>query len=125
MVMKRQMIIIIISAKIWKNCVEPTNTISEAMSQWIAMWQQMAMKLLKNYVKHLGLQGVWRKKMKKMKMNKRWCRASPRLTTLYKKLKAFFYAQSGSDADRENIFESQKVVFSIQTKNRQEAKGTV
>jgi hypothetical protein len=69
-----------------KNCVEPRNTISKAMSQWIAMWQQLALKLLKNDVKHLGLQGVWRKKMK---MNKRWCRASPRLMKLYKKLKRF------------------------------------
>ena len=39
----------------------------------------------KNYAKHFGLQGVWRKKMKKMKMSKRWCRASPRLMKLYKK----------------------------------------
>jgi len=49
----------------------------------------VALKLLKNYAKYLGLQGVWRKKMKKMKMNKRWCRALPRLTKLYKTLKRF------------------------------------
>jgi hypothetical protein len=54
--------------------------------QWIAMWQQVALKLLKNYAKHLGLQGVWRKKMK---MNKRRCQASPSLTKLYKKSKRF------------------------------------
>jgi hypothetical protein len=34
-------------------------------------------------------QGVWRKKMKKMEMNKRWCQASPRLMKVYKKLKHF------------------------------------
>jgi len=62
-----------ISAKTGKNCVEPRNTVSKATSQWIAMWQQVVLKLLKNYAKHLGLQGVRRKKMK---MNKRWCRAS-------------------------------------------------
>jgi hypothetical protein len=65
------------------------DTISKATSQWIAMWQQVALKLLKNYAKHFGLQGVWRKKMKKMKMNKRWYQASPRFTKLYKKLKRF------------------------------------
>jgi isopenicillin N synthase-like dioxygenase len=47
-----------ISAKNGKNCVEPRNTISKATSQWITMWQQVALKLLKNYAKHLGLQGV-------------------------------------------------------------------
>jgi hypothetical protein len=78
-----------ISAQTGKNYVQPRNTISKATSQWIAMWQQVALKLLKNYAKHLGLQGVWRKKMKQTKMNKRWCRASPRLTKLYKKLKRF------------------------------------
>jgi hypothetical protein len=52
-----------------------------AASQWIAMWQQVALKVLKNYAKHMGLQGVWRKKMK-TKINKRWCQASPRLTKL-------------------------------------------
>jgi hypothetical protein len=57
-----------------EQCVEPRNTISKAMSQWIAMWQQVALKVLKNYAKHLGIQGVWRKRLKKMKMNKRWCR---------------------------------------------------
>ena len=46
----------------------------------------VALKLLKNYAKNLGLQWVWRKKMK---TNKRWCRASPRITKLYKKLKRF------------------------------------
>ena len=61
----------------------------QSSSQWIAMWQQVALKLLKNYAKHFGLQGVWRKKLKKMKMSKRWCRASPRLTKFYKKLKRF------------------------------------
>ena len=66
--------------------VEPRNTISKATSQWIAMWQQVALKLWKNYAKHFGLQGVW---SKKMKMSKRWFRASPRLMTLYKKLKRF------------------------------------
>jgi predicted GTPase len=62
---------VMISAKTGKNCVEPRNTISKAMSHWITKWQEVALKLLKNY-EHLGLQGVWRKKM--MKMNKRWCR---------------------------------------------------
>jgi len=87
MVMKWQ-VMMMISAKTRKNCVEPRNTISKATSQWIAMWQQVALKLLKNYVKHLIL-GVRRKKMKKMKINKRWCRALPRLTKLNKKLKRF------------------------------------
>jgi len=42
-------IIIIISNKTRKNCVEPRNTISKATSQWIAMWQQVPLKLLKKY----------------------------------------------------------------------------
>jgi hypothetical protein len=66
----------------WKEVCRAQNTISTAMSQWIAMCQQVALKLLKNYAKHIGLQGVWRKKMKKTKMNKRGCQASPRLTKL-------------------------------------------
>ena len=70
----------------WEELCRARNTISKATSQGIAMWQQVALKLLKNCAKHLGLQGVWRKKMN---MNKRWCRASPRLTKLYKKLKCF------------------------------------
>jgi hypothetical protein len=87
MLMKWQtmMMMMMISAKTGKNCVQPRNTISKATSQWIAMWQQVALKLLNNYAKHLGLQGVWRK----MKMNQRWCRALLRLTKLYKKLKHF------------------------------------
>jgi hypothetical protein len=40
------------------------------------------------------------------------------------KVKAFFYAQSGSDTDHENI-KSQKVVFSIEAKFLQEAKDNV
>ena len=47
-----------ISAKTGKNCVEPRNTISKATSLWIAMCQQVALKLSKNYAKHFGLQGV-------------------------------------------------------------------
>jgi hypothetical protein len=69
MVMKWQMMMMAL-AKTEKNCVEPRNMMSKATSQWITMWQQVALKMLKNYAKHLGLQGVWRKKMK---MNKRWC----------------------------------------------------
>ena len=53
---------------------------------YVSVDRHVALKLLKNYMKHFGLQGVWRKKMK---MSKRWCRASPRLTKLYKKLKRF------------------------------------
>jgi len=55
----------VFSARTGKNCVEPRNTISKATTQWIAMWQQVALKLLKNYVNHLGLQGLWRKKMRR------------------------------------------------------------
>jgi hypothetical protein len=88
--MMMMMMMMMISAKTEKNCVEPRNTISKATSQWITMWQQVALKLLTNYAKHLGLQGVW---SKKMKMNEKWCQASPRLTKLYKKLKHFLCAK--------------------------------
>jgi hypothetical protein len=39
--MKRQtmMMMMIVSAKTGKNCVEPRNTISKAPRWWIAMWQ--------------------------------------------------------------------------------------
>src|SRR5215472_13654486 len=79
------LMMMMISAKTGKNCVEPRNTISTATSQWIAMWQQVALKLLKNYAKHMGLQGERKQKMKTTKMKKRWCQASPRLTKLWKK----------------------------------------
>jgi hypothetical protein len=39
-----------------------------------------------------------------------------------KKVKAFFYAHSVTDADHEPHFRSQKVVFSIEAKLSQEAK---
>jgi hypothetical protein len=52
--MKWQTMVVMISAKTGKKCVEPRNTISKATSQWIAMWQQVALKLLKNYAKHFG-----------------------------------------------------------------------
>jgi hypothetical protein len=63
---------------------------------YVSVDHQMAtsgIKLLKNYVKHVGLQGVWRKKMKKTKMNKRWCLVLPRLTKVYKKLRLFLCAK--------------------------------
>jgi hypothetical protein len=41
------------------------------------------------------------------------------------KVKAFFYAQSVSDADRENILSLEKSLFSIEAKFRQEAKDNV
>jgi len=40
-------------------------------------------------------------------------------------VKAFFYGQSGSDADRENILSLGKVEFLIEAKFRQEAKDNV
>jgi hypothetical protein len=58
------------------------------------MWQQVAFQLFKNYAKHMGLQGVWRKKIKKMKRNK--------------EVKAFFYVHSVTDADREHILGLEK-----------------
>jgi hypothetical protein len=44
--------------------------------------EQVAFQLLKNYAKCMDLQGVWRKRIKKTKMKKIWCQASPRLTKL-------------------------------------------
>jgi hypothetical protein len=41
------------------------------------------------------------------------------------KVKAFFYAQSVSDADRENILSFEKSFFSIEAKFCQEAKDNV
>jgi hypothetical protein len=41
------------------------------------------------------------------------------------KVKAFFYTHSVTDADRENIFKSRKVIFSIEAKFCQEAKDNV
>jgi hypothetical protein len=41
------------------------------------------------------------------------------------KVKAFFYAHSVTDADREKIFKSRKVIFSVETKFCQEAKDNV
>jgi hypothetical protein len=77
----------------------------------------VALKLLKNYAKHLGLQGVWRK----MKMNKRWCQALPRLTKLYKKLE-HFSLRTVEAMWTVKTFKSRKVVFSIEAKFHQEAK---
>jgi hypothetical protein len=49
---------------------------------------------------------------------------SARVERLLEKVKAFFYALSVSDADRENIL-SRKVIFSIEAKFCQEAKDNV
>ena len=108
MVMKWQTMMVI-SAKTGKNCVEPRNTISKATSQWIAMWQQVALKLMKNYAKHLGLQRVWRKKMKMNEMVPSFAETYEAL----QKVKAFFYAQSGSDTDGENILSLEKSYFQL------------
>ena len=45
MVMKWQTMTMMILAKTGKTCVEPRNMISKATSQWIAMWQQVTLKL--------------------------------------------------------------------------------
>jgi len=110
-----------VSQRLRNTSVEPRNTISKATSQWIAMWQQVALKLLKNYAKHFGLRGVWRKNMK---MNKRWCWASPRLTKLYKKLSVFLSAKWKRRGPWKH-FKTRKVVFSIEAKFREEAKNNV
>src|SRR5215510_5649422 len=115
MVMKWQtmlMMIMMISAKTGKNCVEPRNTISTATSQWIAMWQQVALKLLKNYAKHMGLQGV----EEKNEEDENEQEMVPSFAETYEaleKVKAFFYAQSVSDADHENILSLEKSYFQL------------
>ena len=85
MVMKWQTMMMIL-AKTGKNCVEPRNTTSKATS---SVDRHVAIGGVETVEELLGLQGVWRKKMKMMKMNKRWCRASPRLMKPYKKLRLF------------------------------------
>ena len=88
------------------------------------MWQQVAFKLLKNYAKHLGLQGV----LEEDEENENEQEMVPSFAETYEalqKVKAFFYVQSGSDADHENIFKSWKVIFSIEAKFRQETKDNV
>jgi hypothetical protein len=115
MVMKWQttmMMTMMISAKIGKNCVEPRNTISTATSQLIAMWQQVAFQLLKNYAKHMGLQGVWRKN----KEDKNEQDMVPSFAETYEaleKVKVFFYAHGVNDADRENILSLEKSYFQL------------
>src|SRR5215471_2980948 len=108
-----------ISAKTGKNSVEPRNTISTATSQWIAMWQQIALKLLKNYAKHMGLQGVWRKEDENEQ------EMVPSFAETYEALeevKAFFYAQSVSDADRENIVSLEKSYFQLRQNSAKKQK---
>ena len=111
----------VFSARTGKNCVEPRNTISKATTQWIAMWQQVALKLLKNYVNHLGLQGLWRKKMRR-----RWkcTRDGAETCEALQKVKEFFYVQSGSDADHENILSLEKSYFKLRQNSAKKQRTT-
>jgi hypothetical protein len=91
------MMVVMISAKIRKNCVEPRNTISITTSQRIAMWQQVAFQLLKNYAKHMGLQNEEN--------------MVPNFAETYEaleKVRAFFYAHNVTDADCERILGLEK-----------------
>ena len=52
----------------------------------------------------------------------------PSFTETYEalqKVKAFFYAQSGGDADRENILSLENSYFQLRQKFRQKAKDNV
>src|SRR5215468_2358890 len=116
------MMMMMISAKTGKNCVEPRNTISTATSQWIAMWQQVALKLLKNYAKHMGLQGVWRKKNEEDENEQEMVPSFAETYEALEKVKAFFYAQSVSDVDRENILSLEKSYFQLRQNSAKKQK---
>jgi hypothetical protein len=111
MVMKWQMMMMMISAKTGKNGLEPRNTISKATSQWIAMWQQVALKLLKNYAKRLvgSARSVEEEDGNEQEMVLSFAETYEAL----QKVKAFSYAQSGSDVDRENFLSLEKSYFQL------------
>jgi hypothetical protein len=67
------------------------------------MWQQVAFQLLKNYAKHMGLQGVWRKKNKKEEKEQDMVPSFAETYEALERVKAFFYAHSVTDVDREHI----------------------
>jgi hypothetical protein len=110
--MMMMMMMMMISAKIGKNCVERRNTISRTTSQWIAMWQQVAFQLLKNYAMHLGLQGVWREK-KEDENEQDMLPSFAKTYEALEKVRAFFYAHSVTDVDRERILDLEKSYFQL------------
>jgi hypothetical protein len=66
------------------------------------MWQQVALKLLRNYAKHI----VYKECGGKKNEDENEQEMVPSFAETYEaleKVKAFFYAQSVSDSDRENI----------------------
>jgi superfamily II helicase len=107
MVMKRQMMMTI-SAKTGKNYVEPRNTISKATSQWIAVWQQVALKLLKNYA-IVSARSVEEEDENEQEMVLSFAETYKAL----QKVKVVFHARSGSDADSENILSLEKSYFQL------------
>jgi hypothetical protein len=122
MVMKWQTMMI--SAKTGKNCVEPRDMISKAtfaVDRHVARSGVETAELCEAF-------GSTRNVEKEDAEDENEQEMVPSFAETYEalqKVKAFFYAQSGSNVDRENIFKSRKVVFSIEAKFRQEAKDNV
>jgi hypothetical protein len=77
--------------------------ISKAMSQWIAMWQQVTLKLEELCEAFGSTRSVEEEDENEQEM-------VPRLTKLYRKLKRFS-KHKGNYADRENILSLEKSYF--------------
>jgi hypothetical protein len=86
------------------------------------MWQQVAFQLLKNYAKHMGLQGVWRKKIKKTKKEQDVVPSFAETYEALKKVRAFLYAHSVTDADREHILGLEKSYFQLRQNSAKKQK---
>jgi hypothetical protein len=74
------------------------------------MWQQVALKLLKNYAKQFG---CTRRVEEEDENEQEMVLSFAETYEALQRVKAFFYMQSGSDADRENILSLEKSYFQL------------
>ena len=88
------------------------------MSQWIAMWQQVALKLLEELCEARSVE-------EKNEEDENEQQMVPSFAETYEaleKVKAFFYAQSVSDADCENILSLEKSYFQLRQNSAKKQK---